>query len=67
MRSRSIANIVVRITLIRLVRMSGCSEAIQCVVGIVVRPSIINHLGDVVDGVELILKIKQRVWCLSVG
>jgi len=43
------------------------SETIESVVRVVVSTGAINHLRDIVDGVELVLKVSERVWRLCVG
>jgi hypothetical protein len=43
----------------------GC-QAIERVITVVVRAATIGHLGNVIDRVELILKISQRVGAFRV-
>jgi hypothetical protein len=42
------------------------SQAIKWVITVVVRACTVRHLRDVVDRVELILKIRQRVGAFCV-
>jgi len=45
----------------------GGGQTIKRVVRIIVRAGAIDHLGDIVDGIELILEISKRVGALRVG
>ena len=61
MRRRPVADIVVSVAFVRLIRMCRGGEAIESVVGIVVCAVVVDHLRDVVQAVELVLKVGECV------
>ena len=62
MRGGTVAHIIVGVALIRLTSgMSSGSKAIQRVVSVIVSARSVSQLGYVVRGIELILKVSERV------
>ncbi len=67
MRCGTVADVVISIAFGRLTRMGGGCQPIKRIVAVVVLSSTIDHLRDVVDCVELILEIGQRVGTAGVS
>ena len=66
MRRSAVPEIIIRVAFVWLVRVRCCGEAVKRVVVVIVCAGAVNHLRDVVDGVELILEVGQRVRGLCV-